>query len=175
MFRFDIELRSVAGGRGGGAPSLPAPGSCRGQSSEGPFPDQLSFEFRQSREEREDQLSAGRRRVEAGPLAGEHPDPDVPVVEVLHQVDEMAEIATEAIEPPDDDHVSLPRRLEEGGESRAVLTLSGRLVLVDRVVAGAGLAQSIPLQVEALGTVRLRYPRVADQHWRLQNDRFCDT
>ena len=49
-----------------------------------------------------------------------------------------------------------------------------RLVLVDRVVADAGLAQSIPLQVEALGTVRLRYPRVADQHWRLQNDRFCD-
>ena len=143
------------------APSLPAPGSCRGQSSEGPFPDQLSFEFRQSREEREDQLSAGRRRVDAGPLAGEHPDPDVPVVEVLHQVDEMAEIATEAIEPPDDDHVSLPRRLEEGGEPRAVLTLSGRLVLVDRVVADAGLAQSIPLQVEALGTVRLRYPRVA--------------
>ena len=88
---------------------------------------------------------------------------------------EMAEIATESIEPPDDDHVSLPRRLEEGGEPRAVLTLSGRLVLVDRVVADAGLAQSIPLQVEALGTVRLRYPRVADQHWRLQNDRFCDT
>ena len=26
-----------------------------------------------------------------------------------------------------------------------------------------------------MGTVRLRYPRVADQHWRLQNDRFCDT
>ena len=75
------------------------------------------------------------------------------------------------IEPPDDDHVSLPRRLEDGGEPRAVLTLSGRLVLVDRVVADAGLAQSIPLQVEALGTVRLRYPRVADQHWRLQNDR----
>ena len=107
-----------------------------------------------------------------GVRAGEHPDPDVPVVEVLHQVDEMAEIATEAIEPPDDDHVSLPRRLEEGGEPRAVLTLSGRLVLVDRVVADAGLAQSIPLQVEALGTVRLRYPRVADQHWRLQNDRI---
>ena len=108
------------------------------------------------------------------PWPGEHPDPDVPVVEVLHQVDEMAEIATEAIEPPDDDQVSLPRRLEEGGEPRAVLTLSGRLVLVDRVVADAGLAQSIPLQVEALGTVRLRDPRVADQHWRLQNDRFCD-
>ena len=72
------------------------------------------------------------------PWPGEHPDPDVPVVEVLHQVDEMAEIATEAIEPPDDDHVSLPRRLEEGGEPRAVLTLSGRLVLVDRVVADAG-------------------------------------
>ena len=86
----------------------------------------------------------------------------------------MAEIATEAIEPPDDDHVSLPRRLEEGGEPRAVLTLSGRLVLLDRVVPDAGLAQSIPLQVEALGTVRLRDPRVADQHWRLPNDRFCD-
>ena len=68
----------------------------------------------------------------------------------------MAEIATEAIEPPDDDHVSLPHRLEEGGEPRAVLTLSGRLALVDRVVADAGLAQSIPLQVEALGTVRTR-------------------
>ena len=89
----------------------------------------------------------------------------------------MAEIATEAIEPPDDDHVSLPRRLEEGGEPRAVLTLSSRCPDAwssDRVVADAGLAQSIPLQVEALGTVRLRYPRVADQHWRLQNDRFCD-
>ena len=92
----------------------------------------------------------------------------------LNYIQTMAEIATEAIEPPDDDHVSLPRRLEEGGEPRAVLTLSGRLVLVDRVVADAVLAQSIPLQVEALGTVRLRYPRVADQHWRLQNDRFCD-
>ena len=63
----------------------------------------------------------------------------------------MAKIATEAIEPPDDDHVSLSRRLEGGGEPRAVLTLSGRLVLVDRVVPDAGLAQSIPLQVEALG------------------------
>ena len=71
----------------------------------------------------------------------------------------MAEIATEAIEPPDDDHVSLPRRLEEGGEPRAVLTLSGRLVLVDRVVADAGLAQSIPLQfaprIRDLGAQRL--------------------
>ena len=25
-----------------------------------------------------------------------------------------------------------------------------------------------------MGTVRLRYPRVADQHWRLQNDRIRD-
>ena len=99
------------------------------------------------------------------PLAGEHPDPDVPVVEVLHQVDEMAEIATEAIEPPDDDHVSLPRRLEEGGEPRAVLTLSGRLVLVDRVVADAVLAQSIPLQVEALGRAETR----------CQSNPYCNT
>ena len=37
----------------------------------------------------------------------------------------------------------------------------------------AGLAQSIPLQVEALGTVRLRDLRVADQHWRLQNNPDC--
>ena len=76
-------------------------GTIRRYVAVGPFPDQLSFEFRQSREEREDQLSAGGRRVDAGPLAGEHPDTDVPVVEVLHQVDEMAETATEAIEPPD--------------------------------------------------------------------------
>ena len=32
-------------------------------------------------------------------------------------------------------------RLEEGGEPRAVLTLSGGLVLVDRVVPDDGLAQ----------------------------------
>ena len=77
------------------------------------------------------ELSACRRRVDTrSPFSGEHPDPDVPVVEVLHQVDEMAEIATEAIEPPDDDHVSLPRRLEEGGEPQggphAVRTLGPR-------------------------------------------------
>ena len=48
-------------------------------------------------------------------------------------------------------------------------------VVVSMLAPWPGLAQSIPLQVEALGTVRLRYPRVADQHWRLQNDRFCDT
>ena len=64
--------------------------------------------------------------------------------------------------------------LRKAASPGRVLTLSGRLVLVDRVVADAGLAQSIPLQVEALGTVRLRYPRVADQHRGLQNDRFCD-
>ena len=37
--------------------------------------------------------------------------------------------------------------LRKAASPRAVLTLSGRLVLVDRVVADAGLAQSIPLQV----------------------------
>ena len=46
--------------------------------------------------------------------------------------------------------------LKEGGEPRAVLTLSGRLVLVDRVVADAALAQSIPLQVEGIGAITKR-------------------
>ena len=99
------------------APSLPAPGSYSGQSIAGPFSDQLSYEFRQSRKECEDQLSTGRRRVDAGASAGKHSDSDVADVEVLYQVDE---IATELMALPYDDHVSLSRRLEKGGEPQAV-------------------------------------------------------
>lgn len=95
-------------------------------------------------------------------------------MEVLDQVDEVAQIATEAIELPDDDHVSLPRRLEARGEPRPVLSLAGRLVLVNCGIHDSGGAQSIPLQVETLRAVRLRDPRVSDQHGRLQNDRLGD-
>ena len=57
-------------------------------------------------EDSEDHSAGGGGGVDVGALAGEDFEPDAAAVEVLGDLDEMAEAATEAIELPDDQGVA---------------------------------------------------------------------
>ena len=60
----DLRLRQAKG-----PAALAAPGARRLQACHGAFPDQLPLKFRQRHENPEDQLTTGRRGVDAGALA----------------------------------------------------------------------------------------------------------
>ena len=50
---------------------------------------------------------------------------------VLHGVDQVDEVATEAVDLPDDEHVARPERAHTAVEPRAVVADAGRDVVVD--------------------------------------------
>ena len=76
----------------------------------------------------------------------------------------MSEVAAEAVELPDDEHVTLPQGAQAAVEPRPVVAYAGGevVVLVDRVDALG--SQGVALQVQRLGAVGLRDAGVADQH-----------
>ena len=75
--------------------------------------------------------------------------------EILHGVDQMGEVAAEAVELPDHKHVALPQRPQAAVESRPVVADAGRGVVieVDRVVDASG-PQGVAPQVQATGSRR---------------------
>ena len=85
--------------------------------------------------------------------------------QVLHGVDQVNEVAAEAVELPDDEHVALPQGPQAAVESRPFVADAGGEVVVevDRVVDASG-PQGVALQVQRLGAVGLREAGVADQH-----------
>ena len=75
---------------------------------------------------------AGRGRgVDLRPLAGEHPQAHAAGGQVLHGVDQMGEVAAEAVELPDDEHVALPQGAQAAVESRPVVAYAGGEVVVE--------------------------------------------
>jgi hypothetical protein len=76
----------------------------------------------------------------------------------------VTQIATQAVELPDDERVALAERLQAGGEAGLVITLAGRGVFVEMAGIDACLAQGIALQVCDLASVRFAHPHVPDQH-----------
>ena len=67
----------------------------------------------------------------------------------------MGESAAEAVELPDDEHVTRPERAHAAVEPRAVVTDAGREVVVDIDRVDARGLQGGALQVQRLGAVRL--------------------
>ena len=97
-------------------------------------------------------------------LAGEHPQADAAGGQLLHGVDQMGEVAAQAVELPDDEHVVRPQRTQAVVESRPVVAAAGGAVVVDVVGVDALGPQGVALQVQRLGAIRLRDAGVADQH-----------
>ena len=99
------------------------------------------------------------------PWPAEYPQAHAAGGQVLHGVDEMGEVATQAVELPDDEHVALPQGAQAAVESRPVVAYAGGEVVVevDRVVDALG-PQGGALQVQRLGAILLRDAGVADQH-----------
>ena len=76
----------------------------------------------------------------------------------------MGEVAAEAIELPDDEHVVLPQSAQAIVQSRPVVAHAGGEVVIEVRLVDAGVTQSVALQVQRLRAVRLRDAGVADQH-----------
>ena len=88
-------------------------------------------------------------------LPGEHPQAHAAGRQVLHGVDQVGEVATEAVELPDNEHVARSERTHAAVESRAVVADAGGEVVVDVAAVDARDLQRVALQVQRLGAVRL--------------------
>ena len=76
----------------------------------------------------------------------------------------MGEVAAQAVELPDDEHVALPQGSQAAVESRPVVAYAGGEVVVDVDRVDALGPQGVALQVQRLGAVGLGDAGVADQH-----------
>src|SRR5262245_33345119 len=141
-----------------------AAGARRLQARQGAFPDQLPLEFRQGRKNPKDQLAAGRRGVDAGALAGQDLQPDAALRELLGGIDQMLEVASQAIKLPDDERIAVPQRLQTGGEGRAVLVFAGGLIFIEVLGPDTGSEERVALQVEDLAAISFRDAGVSNQH-----------
>lgn len=96
-------------------------------------PDLLAFE---SCEDPEDELSGCGRGVDRCALAGEHLVADVAVGEVVHRIDQVAQVSAKPVKLPDYERVAPAQRFQAGRQVWAVVLLAGGMVLVEVVWAG---------------------------------------
>ena len=90
--------------------------------------------------------------------------PDATLREVVDQVDEVAQVAPEPVELPRNQDITLPQRLEAGGEPRPVVTLARGQILVEVAGLDTGGEQCVPLQVQDLRAIGPRDAHIAEQH-----------
>ena len=119
------------------------------------FADQLPLELGQRREDAEHEAAGRCGGVDLRALPGEHQQAHAAGRQVLHGVDQVGEVATEAVELPDNEHVARSERTHAAVESRAVVADAGGEVVVDVAGVDARGLQRVALQVQRLGAVRL--------------------
>ena len=98
------------------------------------------------------------------PVAGQHLEADAACGQVVHGVDQVAEVTAQPVELPDHERIALPQRLEAGGQAGPVIAFPGGGVLLEVTRIDVGGEQGIALQVGDLAAVRLAHAHVADQH-----------
>src|SRR6202040_1441246 len=108
-----------------------SPGACA-------LGDQLALEFGERGEDAEDELAGRRRRIDRRALAGQDAQADSAGGEVMHGVDQVAEIAPEPIELPHHERVAFAQRLTPSGEAGPLVLRAGRRVAVDVPFGDAG-------------------------------------
>src|SRR5271167_1901655 len=90
----------------------------------------LAGEFRQRGEYPEHQPAAG-GGVDVGSLACQHAEADFAFHQLMDRVDEVAEVAPEAIELPDDQRVILAHRFEAGFQTGPVVLPARGVILIE--------------------------------------------
>ena len=81
--------------------ATPSPSGTGGlESGDGALADQLALEFRQGSEDAEDEAAGRGRRVDLCALARQHAQANPTLRELLHDTDEVVQVAPEAIELP---------------------------------------------------------------------------
>lgn len=144
------------------SPSTPSAG-CR-ETGDRALADEFAFELRERSEDAEHEPTGRRAGIDLRALPCQDPKPDLPVRELLDDVDEVAEVTSKAIELPHDERVLRAKRLEARVEPGATVALARRLVVVDRLRRDARRDKRVALEVEALGAIGLRDACVANQH-----------
>lgn len=89
------------------------------QASLGTLNDQFALELCQRGKEAEHEPAVGRRGVDRGPLTGQHTQADATCRQIMHEVDEVPQIATDAIEFPGDKGVALSQALQARLQGRS--------------------------------------------------------
>jgi len=118
---------------------------------------EIALEFRQRGKQMERQCAAGRRGVE---MLGEGMQCDTTLMEQGGGVDKLAERTRQAVQLPDNDHVTLPRVIKQPHQLRSVGCGPGRLLLIDAAALRA--LERIQVQVGFLSIGG--DTRVADLH-----------
>ena len=88
-------------------------------------------------------------------MPGQHAKTDVARCEIMHDVDQVAEIAPEPVELPDDERVAVAESLQACIEIRSVIELAARGVAVEITIGNAGANECVTLQIEHLRARRL--------------------
>ena len=128
----------------------------------GAFADQIALELGECGEDPEHEAPGGGRGVDLGALAGEHAQAHAARGQLLDGVDEVGEVAPEAVELPHHEHVALSERAQAVLEPRTVAAHPGGQIIVEVLRVDAGSTQRVALEVERLGAVGLGDASVAD-------------
>src|SRR5215213_11390301 len=114
-----------------GAPAVAATGPRRGQAGLRALDDQRVLELGQCSENIEYETTVCCRRVELRALACQDLQADPASGQIMDEIDQVAQVATEPVEFPCDQRIALPQRLEACLQTRPIIALAGGLVLVD--------------------------------------------
>jgi hypothetical protein len=147
-----------------GRTAFSSAGAGRSQPGSGSLGNQVSFKLCERSEDAEHELPRRRRGVDRRAVAGEHLETDAAHAEVVNDIDEVAQVAAQPIELPNDQGVPTAQGLEGGIESRPRIEAAGGAVLVEPARGNSGGPKSVALQIGALRSVRLRHTHVADLH-----------
>ena len=79
----------------------------------------------------------------SAPLDREHPQAHPAGRQVLHRVDQVGEVAAEAVELPDDEHVVVPECPQAAVEPRPVVAYAGGEVVIEVDLVDAGRVRSL--------------------------------
>ena len=88
-------------------------------------------------------------------MARQHVETDAADAEVVNDVDEVAQIAPQPVELPDDEGVPATQGLQGSVESKTGVEAAGGAVLVESAPGNARSPQRVPLQIGALRTTGL--------------------
>jgi len=145
---------------------IAAPGAGGSQARLGALGDKSAFELSKRCENPKGEPAVGGGGVDLRPGAGQHFQAHAPHAQVLGRVDQVLEVASEPVQPPQHERVAGLQRLEAGCQAGARVVPAGGKILVGALWLDTGLEHRIALGSERLRTIAFRDPDVADEHGR---------
>ena len=147
-----------------GAPSQTPPRPGGGQTRLGPLANQGCFKLRQGGENPKHQAPIRRRRIKGGSTARQHFEPDLALAQVIHQPQQVFEVASQPVKLPDHQRIPRLQGFETGLKTwPAVLTPRGVIFIKTRGLH-PGSQQGIALEVQRLRAITFRDPHVPNEH-----------